>query len=149
MISLSCALERVLFRNRYHLRRTAVLLASFIISPLSALLKGTVRTTRKAAAQAVRGVKRVATVWRHRREVTRLTELSAHELKDIGLVRSDVLGALEGHWLDDPSMALTARSARIHGNAAARRDEGLRRAGPLTSSQDSAVSGETCLPRGV
>lgn len=126
-----------------------MLLASFIISPLSALLKGTVYTTRKAAAQAVRGVKHVATVWRHRREVARLTELSAHELKDIGLVRSDVLGALEGRWLDDPSMALTARSATIHGNAAARREGSLRPAVSVTPSQDNAAPDATCLPRGV
>ena len=126
-----------------------MLLASFIISPLSALLKGTVHTTRKAVAQAARGVKHVATVLRHRREVARLTELSAHELKDIGLVRSDVIGALEGRWLDDPSMALTARSATIHGNAAARRGGGLRQAIPVTPAQDGAELCETCLPRGV
>lgn len=126
-----------------------MLLASFIISPLSALLKGAVQTARKTAAQAARGVKRVATVWRHRREVARLTELSAHELKDIGLVRSDVLGALEGRWLDDPSTALTARSASFHGAAASRRADSLRQAVTVTSSKDSAVLGKTCLPRGV
>jgi uncharacterized protein YjiS (DUF1127 family) len=126
-----------------------VLLASFIIPPLSALLKGAVQITRKAVAQAARGVKRVATVWRHRREVARLTELSAHELKDIGLVRSDVLGALEGRWLDDPSTALTARSASFHGAAAARREDGLRQAVPVTSLKDSSALCDTCLPRGV
>jgi uncharacterized protein YjiS (DUF1127 family) len=126
-----------------------VLLASFIISPLSALLRGAVQTVRKTAAQAVRGVKRIVTVWRHRREVARLTELSAHELKDIGLVRSDVIGALEGHWLDDPSTALRARSASFHGTAAARRDDGLRHAVPLKTSKDSVAACEDCLPRGA
>jgi uncharacterized protein YjiS (DUF1127 family) len=126
-----------------------VLLASFIISPLSALLKGAFQAARKTAVQAARGMKHVVTVWRHRREVARLTELSTHELKDIGLVRSDVIGALEGRWLDDPSMALTARSASFHGAAASRRANGLRQAGPVTSSNESATLGDTCIPRGV
>lgn len=126
-----------------------MLLASFIISPVSASLKTAAQAVGKAAVQATRGVKRAITVWRHRREVARLTELSAHELKDIGLMRSDVIGALEGHWLDDPSTVLSARSASIHGVAAARRDDGVRRAVPLKAAPEKATVPCDCVPRGV
>lgn len=121
-----------------------MLLASFIISPVSALLRG----TRTTVAQVTRGVKHVATVVRHRRDVARLTELSAHELKDIGLVRADVIGALEGNWLDDPSRALTARSDSMHDVATARRDLGALSAKSAKSPADcTLLPAETCTSR--
>lgn len=64
----------------------------------------------------------------HRRAVLRLSELDERALKDIGLVRSDVEGALATSWLRDPSSVLAARSSLRSGVAAARRDEGLRQA---------------------
>lgn len=64
----------------------------------------------------------------HRREILRLAELDERGLKDIGLVRSDIDGALATSWLDDPSIVLAARSAVRSGAASARREEGLRQA---------------------
>lgn len=126
-----------------------MLLASFIISPLSALLKLSAQATAKPVVQVARGVKRVVTVWRHKREVARLTELSAHELKDIGLTRSDVIGALAGHWLVDPSAVLSARSVCVHGVAAARRAENPRQlASPAAPAAGESLC-ETCVPRGA
>jgi uncharacterized protein YjiS (DUF1127 family) len=47
--------------------------------------------------------------WRNRREVHRLTELDDRTLKDIGLLRSDVEGALLEPFHKDPSRALSVR----------------------------------------
>jgi uncharacterized protein YjiS (DUF1127 family) len=53
--------------------------------------------------------RRAATVMRaleNRRAIRRLTELDAHQLKDIGLTRGQVIGALETPLLHDPSATL-------------------------------------------
>lgn len=62
----------------------------------------------------------------HRREILQLTELDERGLKDIGLVRSDVEGALATSWLRDPSAFLASRSSASSSVASARREEGLR-----------------------
>lgn len=80
---------------------------------------------------AARGVAIVANVTKaiiHRRDVLRLSELDERGLKDIGLVRSDVEGALATSWLNDPSTILAARSSARSGVASHRRDEGVRQA---------------------
>lgn len=46
----------------------------------------------------------------NRRAVTEMLELDERMLKDIGLVRSDVLGALAGPLTYDPSTVLRLRS---------------------------------------
>ncbi len=46
----------------------------------------------------------------HRREVRQLLELDERSLRDIGLVRSDVIGALDQPWVKDPSAILLVRS---------------------------------------
>jgi uncharacterized protein YjiS (DUF1127 family) len=81
---------------------------------------------------AARGIAIVANVTKaiiNRRDVLRLSELDERGLKDIGLVRSDVEGALATSWLNDPSTILAARSTARSGVASARRQEGLRQAG--------------------
>ena len=50
-----------------------------------------------------------ARVMRHRREVMRLAELDDRTLKDIGLLRSDVAGALAESYGTDPSRILVTR----------------------------------------
>lgn len=65
----------------------------------------------------------------HRREVMRLAELDERGLKDIGLVRSDIAGALATSWLNDPSAVLAARSRSNADIAKARREQAVRHAG--------------------
>ena len=96
--------------------------------------------TAKSLSSVSAGVTRVATIGingtiqlvraiAHRREVMRLGELDERGLKDIGLVRSDIDGALATSWLDDPSAVLAERSRSTSNLAAARREHALRHAG--------------------
>ena len=72
----------------------------------------------------------------HRREVLRLGELDERGLKDIGLVRSDLDGALAVSWLSDPSAVLAERSSARSGVAATRREAGLQQAvTPLSAAR--------------
>lgn len=70
------------------------------------------------AAAASRGLReilgRVASLWTavlHRRDVVRLLDLDDRQLRDIGLIRNDVLGALAQSITRDPSHALLDRSS--------------------------------------
>lgn len=54
---------------------------------------------------------------RHRREVQRLAELDDRTLKDIGLLRSDVEGALTEPFHKDPSRRLGFRRLEHHGRS--------------------------------
>jgi uncharacterized protein YjiS (DUF1127 family) len=109
----------------------------------------------KSLSSVSAGVRRVATIGfvgtiqlvralAHRREVMRLSaELDERGLKDIGLVRSDIDGALAASWLDDPSAVLAERSRSSSDLAAARREHALRHAGSstmLTKKADIAVA---------
>jgi len=110
--------------------------------------------TAKSLSSVSAGVTRVATIGingtiqlvraiAHRREVMRLGELDERGLKDIGLVRSDIDGALATSWLDDPSAVLAERSRSSSNLAAARRDHALRHAGSkpmLAAKADIAVA---------
>ena len=64
----------------------------------------------------------------HRREVMRLAELDERGLKDIGLVHSDIGGALATSWLKDPSAVLASRSRSRSDIANARREHAVRHA---------------------
>lgn len=57
-----------------------------------------------------------------RREVTQLLELDDRMLKDIGLSRSDVAGALASAWANDPSILLRLRSVERRALQRARED---------------------------
>ncbi len=63
---------------------------------------------------------RIPALMFRRRIVTRMGELSDHELADIGLMRSDLTGVLSGPFLSDPTAAL---------NQCARRPDIFRRIG--------------------
>jgi uncharacterized protein YjiS (DUF1127 family) len=45
----------------------------------------------------------------HRREVYKLLEMDDRSLRDIGLIRNDVVGALAQPWAKDPSVVLLVR----------------------------------------
>jgi len=85
-------------------------------------------TTTRVAVRGFVGVRALARALIHRREILRLTELDERGLKDIGLVRSDIDGALSTSWLNDPSAILAARSSAQNNVASARREKGLRQA---------------------
>lgn len=55
---------------------------------------------------------------RNRHEVRQLAELDEHSLKDIGLTRSNVQGALAASLLSDPSLILGDIAGMEHGRAA-------------------------------
>ncbi len=101
-----------------------MLLMTIAAKSLSFVSAGVTRVTH----QGFDGVKTLIRAIRNRRAILRLSELDERDLKDIGLVRSDVEGALATSWFNDPSSILGARSS-VQGNAAAaRREEGLRQA---------------------
>ncbi len=100
-----------------------MLVMTFVTKTLSAVSGGAVR----AAAHSVTGAKNLVRAVLHRREVMRLSELDERGLKDIGLLRSDIDGALAVSWLSDPSSVLQARSDQQQSVAASRREAGVRR----------------------
>ncbi|MGL4974946.1 MAG: DUF1127 domain-containing protein [Bosea sp. (in: a-proteobacteria)] len=82
------------------------LAAKFLASkPLSVAAKATVGPVSFLVTQG----KQLMRARRHRREVQLMSELTPRDLKDIGLVPSDVSGALAVHWSDDPSKVLVLR----------------------------------------
>ena len=68
-----------------------------------------VRTGPGGADSLVGRAKDVLTALRNRREVMRLTDLDDRALKDIGLLRADVEGALLEPLHKDPSKVLSVR----------------------------------------
>ena len=57
-------------------------------------------------------IARTARALRHRREVWQLTEFDERALHDIGLSRSDVVGALAEPLKSDPSVILAERAEK-------------------------------------
>lgn len=104
-----------------------MLLMTFATKSLSSVSAGATRVAGFAITPVVALVKALI----HRREVLRLGELDERGLKDIGLVRSDLDGALAVSWLSDPSVILAERSSARSGAAATRREAGLQR--PVTA----------------
>lgn len=88
---------------------------------LSALLPAAA-VAAKAARQSVHAIARplagLLRTLRHRREIVALADLDAHALKDIGLTRTDVHGALAVSIFDDPSHVLCDIAGAGHGQAA-------------------------------
>lgn len=98
-----------------------MLLMTFATKSLSSVSAGVTRV----AAFSINPFLSLAKALIHRREVLRLGELDERSLKDIGLVRSDLDGALAVSWLSDPSLVLAERSAARSGAASRRRDASL------------------------
>ena len=98
-----------------------MLIMTFVAKPLSTISSGVTRV----ATAGFGGIAQLVRALIHRREVIRLAELDERGLKDIGLVRSDIAGALATSWYKDPSAVLQDRSQAQAGVAAARRDHAL------------------------
>jgi uncharacterized protein YjiS (DUF1127 family) len=98
-----------------------MLLMTFATKSLSSVSVVATRVAARGFTPIVALVKALI----HRREVLRLGELDERGLKDIGLVRSDLDGALAVSWLSDPSVILAERSSTRSGVAAKRREAGL------------------------
>jgi len=119
-----------------------MLIMTFATKSLSSVPAGLTRFVTRGAVQVISGVTSLVKALTHRRAVMRLSELDERGLKDIGLVRSDVEGALASSWLNDPSSILAARSTATTHVASAPREEGLRQASlkPAAAPRASAVA---------
>lgn len=92
---------------------------TFAAKLLVSVTAGLARFATFGAAGVTQLVKSVA----HRREMHLLSEMDERSLKDIGLVRSDVSGALATSWLRDPTAVLAARACERTSIAADRREQ--------------------------
>jgi len=90
----------------------------FVLSSALSVSRATLSNLhRVTSAGLVRAGKLVRTL-RNRHEVRKLAELDERSLKDIGLTRSDVQGALAASLLSDPSLFLGGIAGMEHGRAA-------------------------------
>jgi uncharacterized protein YjiS (DUF1127 family) len=88
---------------------------------LSAILPAATAAIAAAGRTTVvmsRKIGNVLRAWRHRREIMKLAGLDDHQLKDIGLSRTDVGGALAVSFLHDPSHVLCDIAGSGHGRLA-------------------------------
>jgi uncharacterized protein YjiS (DUF1127 family) len=88
-----------------------------ILSSVLPVIRAAFSPARVVIATVVAAGLRVARALHNRRQVTQLTHLDAHQLKDIGLTRTDVRGALEVSLFDDPSRVLADIAGAGHGAA--------------------------------
>ena len=52
------------------------------------------------------GLTQMLNAWRNRRQLERLSNMGEHELRDIGLTRSDLVSASEARLSQDPTLVL-------------------------------------------
>lgn len=112
-----------------------MLLMTFATKSLSSVSVGATRVV----TLTLRPVNAIVKALIHRREVMRLGELDERGLKDIGLVRSDLDGALSLSWLSDPSLVLAERSSARHGVASLRRQAALQQAERLAPARPARL----------
>ncbi len=108
-----------------------MLLMTFATKSLSSVSAGATRVV----TLTLKPVNAIVKALIHRREVMRLGELDERALKDIGLVRSDLDGALSVSWLSDPSLILAERSSARHSIASLRRQAALQQAERVAPAQ--------------
>lgn len=101
-----------------------MLVMTFVAKSLSSVPAGVVRI----AAAGFNAVTSIPKALRNRREVLFLSELDDRCLKDMGILRSDIDGALASSWLRDPSSILADRASTAQVSAAHRREQAARRA---------------------
>ena len=91
-----------------------MIILSSALSVSAAALVGLRRVIGTGLARAGKLVRAL----RNRREIRQLAELDEHALKDIGLTRNDVQGALGASLMSDPSLILGDIAGMDHGRAA-------------------------------
>ena len=80
-----------------------------------------VETSTTAANRVLRTMARLWRAWRNRRDVAKLLNLDDYMLRDIGLTRGDVTGALSSPRNHDPSEILIGkRNERLRNRAISR-----------------------------
>jgi uncharacterized protein YjiS (DUF1127 family) len=89
-----------------------------LLSAVLPAVSATVAVLSRATLVAGKPVAALLRALRHRREITRLAGLDDHQLKDIGLTRTDVNGALAVSLLDDPSHVLCDIAGTGHSQVA-------------------------------
>ena len=89
---------------------------------MSSLATATSAVLPTTFGRALRSVVAFAKAMIGRREVTQLLGLDDRMLKDIGLSRADVAGALASPWAHDPSILLRLRSVERRALQRARTD---------------------------
>lgn len=77
-----------------------------ILSSVLPVASSALRAVRQIAVAVAAPVVGLARTLQNRREITALAQLDDHALKDIGLTRTDVHGALAVSVLEDPSHVL-------------------------------------------
>lgn len=112
-----------------------MLIMTFATKSLSSISAGATRVVTLTLGPVNAIVKALI----HRREVMRLGELDERGLKDIGLVRSDLDGALSVSWLSDPSLVLAERSSARHGVASLRRQAAVQQAERLAPARPARL----------
>lgn len=78
--------------------------------PQSTRSIGPAAAVRRLALSVAFGLAALIRALVHRREVRELLEMDERSLRDIGLSRADVVGALAGSMAKDPSIVLLVRS---------------------------------------
>lgn len=86
----------------------------FVLSQIVSRSTGAMRVATVSVGQRVARLSRAIA---NRMAVRELAQLDDHALKDIGLTRSDVQGALGVSWTDDPSRVLGSIAGTSHGHA--------------------------------
>lgn len=71
---------------------------------------GAASAVRRVLEFVILGMTALVRAITHRREVRQLLDMDERSLRDIGLLRSDVVGALDQPWAKDPSVILVVRS---------------------------------------
>lgn len=114
----------------------------FSMTLVAKLLLSAASGLTHVAVRGVAAVRHLVKAVAHRRDMHLLTEMDERALKDIGLVRSDVSGALATSWLSDPTAVLAARASERSGTATDRRERAVHQgnAARLRSSPDRGAA---------
>jgi uncharacterized protein YjiS (DUF1127 family) len=106
-----------------------------VLSSALSVSRATLGSLRRVAGAGLVRVGKLVRTLRNRHEVRQLAELDDHALKDIGLTRNDVQGALGASLLSDPSLILGDIAGMDHGRATRAATHAARRPAVITPLQ--------------